>query len=66
MSDHKQQMRSYVFDIVRASLTTMTLDQAFEAKEEISSSVKTHLAEVMSEYGNYLFIPEFLKCFIIH
>ncbi len=51
LSDASQQMRSYVYDIVRASLTTMTLDQAFEAKEEISSSVKTHLQEVMAIYG---------------
>ena len=51
LSDHQQQMKSYVFDIVRASLCTMTLDESFESKEEISSSVKGHLQEVMSAYG---------------
>ena len=44
-------MQSYIFDIVRASLCTMTLDDAFKAKEEISSAVKVHLAEVMNLYG---------------
>ena len=29
----------------------MTLDDAFKAKEEISSAVKVHLAEVMNLYG---------------
>jgi len=44
-------MRAYVYDVVRASLTQMTLDQSFESKEEISMSLKTHLQEVMSTYG---------------
>jgi len=51
LSDHEKQMRAYVFDVVRASLTQMTLDQSFESKEEISMSLKTHLQEVMSTYG---------------
>ena len=51
LADHQQQMQSYIFDIVRASLCTMTLDDAFKAKEEISSAVKVHLAEVMNLYG---------------
>ena len=51
LSDPQQQMKSYVFDIVRASLCTMTLDESFESKEEISSAVKGHLQEVMGEYG---------------
>jgi regulator of protease activity HflC (stomatin/prohibitin superfamily) len=29
----------------------MTLDHSFESKEEISSALKTHLQEIMSEYG---------------
>ena len=44
-------MTSYVYDVVRASLTTLTLDAAFEAKDEISHHVKTHLQDVMSTYG---------------
>jgi hypothetical protein len=44
-------MRAYVFDTIRASLCQMTLDHAFESKEEVSMSLKTHLQEVMSTYG---------------
>jgi len=51
LTDHEKQMRSYIFDVVRASLTQMTLDQSFESKEEISMSLKTHLQEVMTNYG---------------
>ena len=37
--------------MIRAQLCTMTLDNSFESKEEISMSLKTHLQEVMSLYG---------------
>ena len=62
LKDHNQQMTSYVYDIVRASLTTMTLDQAFEAKEEISSAVKLHLQEVMDTYGTNLLLLYYNYC----
>ena len=45
------QNQQYVFDTIRASLCHMTLDHAFESKEEISSQLKTHLQEIMSNYG---------------
>ncbi|RYH29870.1 hypothetical protein EON65_06995 [archaeon] len=51
LSDPVAQMKAYVFDIVRASLCQMTLDQSFESKEEISMSVKSHLQEIMSGFG---------------
>eukprot|EP01042_Synura_sphagnicola_P033120 gene33120-42555_t len=44
-------MKSYVYDVIRAALPGLTLDQAFESKDDIASSVKTHLEEVMSTYG---------------
>ena len=51
MSELQPQMKAYVFDVVRAALCTMTLDHAFESKEEISTLLKTHLQDVMSTYG---------------
>lgn len=51
LSDVHQQMRSYIFDTVRASICHLTLDETFEAKDEISLAVKTHLLEVMTTYG---------------
>jgi len=35
LQDLQQQMRAYIFDVVRSSLCQMTLDHAFESKEEI-------------------------------
>ena len=51
LSDLEPQMKAYVFDVVRAALCTMTLDHAFESKDEISSQLKVHLQEVMTTYG---------------
>ena len=51
LSDLEPQMKAYVFDVVRAELCTMTLDHAFESKDEISSQLKIHLQEVMTSYG---------------
>lgn len=51
MSEPRQQMRAYVLDIIRASICTMTLDEAFESKEDISQQLKMHLSEVMAGYG---------------
>ena len=51
LSDLHPQMKAYVFDVVRAALCTMTLDHAFESKDEISSQLKVHLQEVMTMYG---------------
>eukprot|EP01033_Poteriospumella_lacustris_P001543 gene1543-1118_t len=51
LSNQEAQMRAYVFDSIRASLCSLTLDHSFESKEEISSSLKLHLQEIMSTYG---------------
>ena len=51
LSDLHPQMKAYVFDVVRAALCTMTLDHAFESKDEISNKLKHHLQEVMTTYG---------------
>ena len=44
-------MQAYIFDTIRSSLCDLTLDQAFESKDEIALSLKKHLQEVMSTYG---------------
>ena len=51
LTSPEEQMRAYVYDVIRASLPNMDLDQAFESKDDISMSLKTHLEEVMSSYG---------------
>mmetsp|Transcript_17419 Transcript_17419/g.12443 ORF Transcript_17419/g.12443 Transcript_17419/m.12443 type:complete len:287 (+) Transcript_17419:51-911(+) len=51
LSTRDSQMKAYVYDSIRASLCGMTLDHAFESKDQISFELKSHLQEVMSTYG---------------
>jgi len=51
LENPRQQITSYVYDVIRATIPTFTLDQAFEAKEEIAQSVKEALTATMNSYG---------------
>ena len=51
LANTKKQMTDYVYDVIRSTLPTMTLDQAFESKEEVSLMVKEQLVEVFTTYG---------------
>jgi regulator of protease activity HflC (stomatin/prohibitin superfamily) len=51
LSDHKRQMTSYVFDTIRASVPTLTLDETFEKKDDIAQSVEATIGKEMSEFG---------------
>ena len=45
------QITSYVFDVVRAEVPKMKLDDVFERKDDIAIAVKTELNEAMQHYG---------------
>jgi regulator of protease activity HflC (stomatin/prohibitin superfamily) len=45
------QIDSYVSDVVRSCVPRMTLDEAFEEKDNISSAVNQALTKSMHEYG---------------
>ena len=45
------QITSYVFDVVRAEVPKMKLDDVFERKDDIAIAVKRELNEAMSSYG---------------
>ncbi|WP_459210230.1 SPFH domain-containing protein [Aquimarina rhabdastrellae] len=45
------QITSYVFDVVRAEVPKMKLDDVFERKDDIAIAVKGELNEAMVEYG---------------
>lgn len=45
------QITSYVFDVVRAEVPKMKLDDVFERKDDIAIAVKAELNEAMSDYG---------------
>lgn len=51
LSNPEAQIRSYVFDTVRSSLSTLELDQAFESKDDIAINVEQTLADKMRAYG---------------
>jgi regulator of protease activity HflC (stomatin/prohibitin superfamily) len=45
------QITSFVFDVVRARVPKIKLDDLFEKKDEIADSVKVELAQVMEDFG---------------
>ena len=45
------QITSYVFDVVRAEVPKMKLDDVFVKKDDIAIAVKTELQDAMLEYG---------------
>ncbi len=45
------QITSYVFDVVRAEVPKMKLDDVFVRKDDIAIAVKTELNDAMMEYG---------------
>ena len=45
------QITSYVFDVVRAEVPKMILDDVFEKKDDIAIAVKGELNEAMKNYG---------------
>jgi regulator of protease activity HflC (stomatin/prohibitin superfamily) len=51
LTDPRNQIQSYVFDVVRSTVPKMELDEAFASKDEIASSVLSSLKDVMAEYG---------------
>ena len=47
----QDQITSYVFDVVRAEVPKMILDDVFEKKDDIAIAVKSELNEAMKNYG---------------
>ncbi|HUH35594.1 MAG TPA: SPFH domain-containing protein [Moheibacter sp.] len=46
-----EQITSYVFDVVRAEVPKLRLDDVFEKKDDIAIAVKGELQEAMNDYG---------------
>ncbi|KAK1608100.1 hypothetical protein QYE76_031773 [Lolium multiflorum] len=51
LSNTREQIQSYVFDVIRASVPKMILDDVFEQKNEIAKAVENELEKAMSAYG---------------
>lgn len=51
LDDPAKQITSFVFDVVRARVPKVKLDDVFEKKDEIADAVKSELAHVMDDFG---------------
>jgi regulator of protease activity HflC (stomatin/prohibitin superfamily) len=51
LTNPAQQITAHVYDVMRATLPTLELDAAFEAKEELATSVKAALSDSFTSYG---------------
>ncbi len=47
----RQQITAYVFDLVRAEIPKLLLDQVFERKDDVAKAVKGELNAVMADFG---------------
>ena len=45
------QIRSYVYDVVRARVPVIKLDDVFETKDDIAKAVRLELAQIMDDFG---------------
>ncbi|KAI5670194.1 hypothetical protein M9H77_10558 [Catharanthus roseus] len=51
LQNPKDQIQAYVFDVVRAHIPKMNLDEVFEQKNEVAQAVSEELEKVMGAYG---------------
>lgn len=51
LQNPQAQITSYVFDVVRAEVPKLKLDDVFEKKDDIAIAVRRELEEAMNEYG---------------
>lgn len=51
LSNTRTQIQAYVFDVIRASVPKLNLDDAFEQKNDIAKAVEEELEKAMSAYG---------------
>lgn len=51
LTDAERQIESFVFDVIRAEVPKMLLDDVFEKKDNIAIAVKNELADLMSDFG---------------
>jgi len=51
LDDARNQIQAFIFDVVRARVPAIALDDVFSKKDEIANAVRDELHEVMSEFG---------------
>jgi regulator of protease activity HflC (stomatin/prohibitin superfamily) len=51
LQNAEAQITSYVYDVVRARVPNITLDNVFETKDDIAQAVKVELEQIMDDFG---------------
>lgn len=51
LNNTEEQITAFVFDVVRARVPMMDLDDVFEKKDEVADAVKDELAAMMQDFG---------------
>ncbi|KNA22639.1 hypothetical protein SOVF_032660 [Spinacia oleracea] len=51
LTNTREQIQAYVFDVIRASVPKLYLDSVFEQKNDIAKAVEEELEKAMSAYG---------------
>lgn len=51
LQNPSEQITSFIFDVVRAEVPKMILDDVFEKKDDIARAIKGELQDAMREYG---------------
>ncbi|MBN1637443.1 MAG: SPFH domain-containing protein [Ignavibacteriales bacterium] len=51
LNNPEGQITSYVFDVIRAEIPNIELDDVFREKDRVAQSVKESLSDVMKDYG---------------
>ena len=51
LADPQAQIKSYVYDVVRSTIPTLNVDDAFASKDHLAHDVQDRLSQVMNEYG---------------
>lgn len=51
LNEPELQIRSFVFDVVRAEVPKLELDEVFEKKDDIANAIDSELTDLISRYG---------------
>ena len=51
LENPREQINAYVFDVIRAEVPKMKLDDVFMKKDDVANAVKHEIEEAMSNYG---------------
>ncbi|CAK9087087.1 Hypersensitive-induced response protein 1 (OsHIR1) [Durusdinium trenchii] len=51
LSNVQEQIKSYVYDVIRSAIPKIILDEVFDSKDEVAMAVKNELSETMPSFG---------------